>query len=71
MSDVPEQELRPILGETAAKVYSFDLNLLQPIADRVGPSVDEVATPLETPPTVPDESVSPVFATTMPVGPYA
>ena len=71
MSDVPEQELRPILGETAAKVYSFDLNLLQPIANRVGPSVDEIATPLETPPTVPDQSVSPVFASTMDVGPYA
>ena len=45
-SDVPEDELRPILGGNAARIYGFDLECLQPIADRVGPSVDEIAAPL-------------------------
>jgi hypothetical protein len=30
----------------AAKLYGFDLDMLQKIADRVGPTVAEVATPV-------------------------
>jgi hypothetical protein len=30
----------------AAKLYGFDLDMLQTIADRVGPSVEEMATPV-------------------------
>jgi predicted TIM-barrel fold metal-dependent hydrolase len=44
--DVPEAEVRMMLGETAAKVYDFDLAKLQEHADRVGPSPEEIATPL-------------------------
>jgi predicted TIM-barrel fold metal-dependent hydrolase len=43
-SDVPEDEVRRMTSINAAEVYGFDLDLLQPIADRVGPSVEEVAT---------------------------
>ncbi len=37
-------------GETAAEVYGFDLDLLEPIADRIGPDIDDVVTPRTPPP---------------------
>jgi hypothetical protein len=43
---VDRGEVRAILGGNAAKLYDFDLGKLQPIADRVGPTPEEVATPL-------------------------
>jgi hypothetical protein len=46
-SDVPPDELRLILGGNAARVYGFDLEALQGIADRVGPTVEELGTPLD------------------------
>ncbi|MBN9619822.1 MAG: hypothetical protein J0H43_08830 [Actinobacteria bacterium] len=30
------------MGRTAAEVFDFDLDLLRPIAERVGPTVEEV-----------------------------
>jgi hypothetical protein len=45
-SAVPEEELRLILGGNAARCFGFDLDRLQTVADRVGPSVAELATPL-------------------------
>jgi predicted TIM-barrel fold metal-dependent hydrolase len=41
---LPEEDLRRILGLTAARVYGFDTTLLQAVADRVGPSVADLAT---------------------------
>ena len=38
--------LRDILAGNAAKLYGFDLAKLAPLAERVGPTVDEVAQPL-------------------------
>jgi predicted TIM-barrel fold metal-dependent hydrolase len=70
-ADVPPAEVRLMLGETAAQVYSFDLDALSLIAERVGPTVEEVATPLTDFPKVPEESVCAVFAPFMPIGPYA
>jgi predicted TIM-barrel fold metal-dependent hydrolase len=62
-SAVPEDEVRLMLGVNAAKVYGFDLDFLQPIADRIGPSVDEVARPLtdKEVPSYPDETVCATF----------
>jgi predicted TIM-barrel fold metal-dependent hydrolase len=40
--DVPEDEARRMLGLTAAEVYGLDVAAAQQIADRIGPSVDEV-----------------------------
>lgn len=40
---VPPSEVRAMLAENAARVYGFDLALLDPIAARVGPTVAEVA----------------------------
>jgi predicted TIM-barrel fold metal-dependent hydrolase len=59
--DVPEPEVRAMLGETAAEVYGFDFARLQAIADRVGPTVAEVAEPLTTLPRVPEDTYSAVF----------
>jgi predicted TIM-barrel fold metal-dependent hydrolase len=41
--DVPEAELRKITSENAAEVFGFDLDKLQVLADRIGPTPEEVA----------------------------
>jgi predicted TIM-barrel fold metal-dependent hydrolase len=40
-----EEEVRLMTSETAADVYGFDLTVLQPIADRIGPDIDDLVTP--------------------------
>lgn len=40
--EVPEDETRKILGETAAALYGLDRATLRQLADDIGPSVDEV-----------------------------
>lgn len=62
-SDCPPREVAAMLGLTAAEVFGFDLDYLQSIADRVGPTVSEVASPPSRLPSVPSETVSPVFST--------
>ena len=51
-------ELRQLLAGNAASVYGFDLDRLATHAERHGPTVDEVATPLDA---VPADSASPAF----------
>jgi predicted TIM-barrel fold metal-dependent hydrolase len=46
-ADVPTQECRMVLGLNAAELYGFDLDVLRPMAERIGPSVDELHTPLD------------------------
>jgi predicted TIM-barrel fold metal-dependent hydrolase len=58
LQGVPEDEIRTLLAGNAAELYGADLDLLQGVADRVGPTVDEVATPLR-PEEIPDD---PAFA---------
>jgi predicted TIM-barrel fold metal-dependent hydrolase len=41
-------EVRMMASTTAAEVYGFDLAALQPVADRIGPTLDDLVTP-ETP----------------------
>lgn len=41
-----EKDLRRIFSENIAKVYGFDLKALAPIAAEVGPTVEEIATPV-------------------------
>lgn len=58
-------EVQAMVGGNAARVYGFDLDLLAPVAARVGPRVDEVAEPLE-PADIPPESLRcPTFAAAM------
>ena len=45
-SDVPPEELQQILAGNAAELYNFDLDALAPEAERVGPTVGEIAEPL-------------------------
>ena len=44
--DLPDDDLSALLATRAAKVYGFDLEKLQAIADRIGPTVAEIKTPL-------------------------
>jgi predicted TIM-barrel fold metal-dependent hydrolase len=46
MHDLPEQEVRMLTSGNAARAYDVDLDLLQGLADEIGPTVEEVATPL-------------------------
>jgi hypothetical protein len=43
---VDHAEVATMLGENAARVYGFDLDVLRPIADKVGPTVAELDVPL-------------------------
>ena len=56
-SDVPEDEVRVMTSTSAADVYGLDLTFLQTVADEIGPTVEEVATPV-TPEELPRESMS-------------
>jgi predicted TIM-barrel fold metal-dependent hydrolase len=44
---ISEAELRKVLGENAVAVYGLDVEQLRPIADRIGPTYDDIvnATP--------------------------
>ena len=67
-SDVPPAEVADMLGLTAAKVFNFDVDHLQRLANRVGPTVAEVKTPPSSIPQIPDDTLSPVFATKLVLG---
>jgi predicted TIM-barrel fold metal-dependent hydrolase len=54
----PAEELRRVLGGNAAALYGFDMDRLRPIADRVGPTIGELAVPYEG---VPEGNRSPAF----------
>jgi predicted TIM-barrel fold metal-dependent hydrolase len=59
---IPSDEVRLMLGATAASVYSFDMAGLQRFADVVGPTVEEIAEPLAVPPAFPEQTVTPALA---------
>jgi hypothetical protein len=44
---VPEHDVRMILGQNALRAYHLDESRLRPIAEKVGPTPAEVATPLK------------------------
>jgi predicted TIM-barrel fold metal-dependent hydrolase len=56
---IATDEVAAMVGINAADVYEFDLDLLAPIAAKVGPKVDEVDVPLDS---VPPDSASGAFA---------
>jgi predicted TIM-barrel fold metal-dependent hydrolase len=53
---VPEPEVRAMTSLNAAKVYGFDLDCLQGLADEIGPTPEEIAAPLSAA-EVPDTSM--------------
>ena len=44
--DVAPDTMRKVLAENPAKLYGFDLDKLAPLAEKYGPTVEEVAKPL-------------------------
>ena len=54
----PKDELQQILGGNAAKVYDFDLARLSPLAQRVGPTFEELSEPFVG---IPEGNRSPAF----------
>ncbi len=50
--------MRKVLADTAAELYGFDLEALAPLAAAHGPTVEQVATPLEE---IPKGATSPAF----------
>jgi hypothetical protein len=46
-----------MLAGTAVELYGFDLDKLRPHADRVGPTVAEIATPLTSLPSDPNQAL--------------
>jgi predicted TIM-barrel fold metal-dependent hydrolase len=44
---VPSGELRRMLGENAARCYGLDIGALKPVADRIGPTEEELRAPVE------------------------
>jgi hypothetical protein len=42
LSGLPDEEIRLITSGTAVDVYGFDPGALQPVADRVGPTLEEI-----------------------------
>jgi predicted TIM-barrel fold metal-dependent hydrolase len=54
LGGLPEADLRRILGQNAIDLWGFDATRLQAVADRVGPTVEDLSTPIaldEIPPT--------------------
>ena len=47
MSGLDRDTVQRMLAGTAADLYGFDLDKLRPLAQQVGPRVDEVALPLD------------------------
>jgi predicted TIM-barrel fold metal-dependent hydrolase len=50
-------ELQQLLAGNAAKLYGFDLDALAPLASSVGPTVEEIAVPLDRLPDNPNEAL--------------
>jgi predicted TIM-barrel fold metal-dependent hydrolase len=63
MHDLPDADIEALLRTRAAKVYDFDLDRLQAVADRIGPTLDQIKTPLppEQRPRFPEDTRCTVF----------
>lgn len=57
-ADIPEKERRMILAENAANLYGFDLEALAPLAQKFGPTAEQIAQPLDT---IPEDSLCYLF----------
>ena len=55
--DTDPTTLQQILAGSAAELYGFDLDALAPLAEKVGPTVAELAQPLEALPEKPNEAL--------------
>jgi predicted TIM-barrel fold metal-dependent hydrolase len=55
--DTDPVELQQLLAGNAARIYGFDLDALAPLAAQAGPTVEELATPLDKLPDNPNEAL--------------
>jgi hypothetical protein len=55
--DWDPDDLQQVLAGTAAALYDFDLDALQPLVDEYGPTVAEIAQPLTELPEQPNEAL--------------
>jgi predicted TIM-barrel fold metal-dependent hydrolase len=60
-AELPEDEIVALLGGNAAEMYHFDLDAMQVVADRIGPTVAEIRSHAFALPVWPEETISPVF----------
>jgi hypothetical protein len=56
LGGLPEADIRRILGQNAVDLWGFDAALLQSVAERVGPTVEDLATEL------PLDQIPPTFS---------
>jgi len=56
LSGLPAEDIRLILGENAVRCYGMDQKQLQEVANRIGPTLEDVNRPLETVPEGSDTS---------------
>lgn len=56
--DFSEAEMRALLTDNAAKLFGFDVAALDPLGAEFGPTVTEIATPLDA---IPADATSPAF----------
>jgi predicted TIM-barrel fold metal-dependent hydrolase len=63
MHDLPDDDIAALLSTRATHVYDFDLDRLQVVADRIGPTLEEIKTPLppEQRPRFPEDTRCTVF----------
>jgi hypothetical protein len=57
MSGLEPDTVQRMLAGTAVELYGFDLDKLRPLADRVGPTVADVSTPLTALPSEPNQAL--------------
>ncbi|MDE0236947.1 MAG: amidohydrolase family protein [bacterium] len=72
MAGIPEDKVRAIVGENAARVYGLDVVSLRSMADEIGPTIEEITAPLDDVPALdgPERKGYGYFAFRT-VGPYA
>ena len=58
LAELEEKEVRMILGENAARLYGFDLDVLRPLAAKIGITPDLVRVPLDE---IPADATCPTF----------
>ena len=63
-ADIPERERRMLFSENAAALYGFDLDALRPLAEKYGPTPEQIDEPLP-PEEIPRDSQCYLFQTAL------
>jgi len=57
LGHLPPEQIQQIVGGNTAELYGFDMEALRPAAEQYGPTVAEIAEPLEQLPANPNEAL--------------